>query len=43
VVEKKVFVWWPCWVVLGIVLLLGLWWLVEHGFNKLARKEGEIE
>ena len=41
VVEKKVYVWWPCWVVLGIAALLGLWWLVEHGFNKLARKEGE--
>lgn len=41
VVEKKVYVWWPCWVVLGIVALLGLWWLVEHKINKLAKKEGE--
>ena len=43
VVEKKVYVWWPCWVVLGIAVVLGLWWLVEHGFNRLAKKEGEIE
>ena len=43
VVEKKVYVWWPCWVVLGIAVLLGLWWLVERGFNRLARREGEIE
>lgn len=43
IVEKKVYVWWPCIVVLGIAVLLGLWWLVEHGFNKLARNEGEIE
>lgn len=41
IVEKKVYVWWPCWVVLGIVALLGLWWLVEHKINKLAKKEGE--
>ena len=41
VVEKKVYVWWPCWVVLGIVAFLGLWWLFEHTINKLAKKEGE--
>ena len=42
VVEKKIYVWWPCWVVLGIVALLGLWWLVEHLINNLAKKEGEL-
>lgn len=41
VVEKKVYVWWPCWVGLGIAALLGLWWLVEHTINNLAKKEGE--
>lgn len=39
--EVKVYVWWPCLVVLGIAVVLGLWWLVEHGLNRLARKEGE--
>jgi hypothetical protein len=41
VVEKKVYVWWPCWVVLGIAIALGLWWLVEHTINNIAKKEGE--
>lgn len=41
VVEKKVYVWWPCWVVLGIAVALGLWWLVEHTINNLAKKDGE--
>lgn len=41
IIEKKVYVWWPCWVVLGIATLLGLWWLIEHGINKMAKKEGE--
>ena len=41
VVEKKVYVWWPCWVVLGIGAFLGLWWLFEHAINNLAKKEGE--
>ena len=41
VVERKVYVWWPCCVVLGIAVLLGLWWLVEHKINNLAKKEGE--
>lgn len=42
VVEKKVYVWWPCLVALGVILAGGVWWLIEHGFNKLAKKEGEI-
>ena len=42
VVEKKVYVWWPCWVVLGIAALLGLWWLAEHVINNLAKKGGEV-
>jgi phosphate/sulfate permease len=41
IVEKKVYVWWPCWVVLGIAIALGLWWLVEHTINNIAKKEGE--
>lgn len=41
VVEKKVYVWWPCWVVLGIAVALGLWWLFEHTINNLAKIEGE--
>ena len=41
VIEKKVYVWWPCWVVLGIVAFLGLWWLFEHTINNLAKIEGE--
>ena len=41
VVERKVYVWWPCWVVLGIGAFLGLWWLFEHTINNLAKKEGE--
>ena len=41
IVEKKVYVWWPCWVVLGIGVFLGLWWLAEHVINNLAKKEGE--
>lgn len=42
VVEKKVYVWWPCLVALGVILVGVVWWLIEHGFNKLAKKEGEI-
>ena len=42
IVEKKVFVWWPCLVALGVILVGVVWWLIEHGFNKLAKKEGEI-
>ena len=42
VVEKKVYVWWPCLVLVGLILAVGVWWLVEYGFNKLAKKEGEI-
>lgn len=42
VVEKKVYVWWPCLVLVGLILAGGVWWLIEHGFNKLAKKEGEI-
>ena len=42
VVEKKVYVWWPCLVALGVILVGVVWWLVEYGFNKLAKKEGEI-
>ena len=41
VVEKKVYVWWPCWVVLGIVAFLGLWWLVEYKIKNFAKKESE--
>lgn len=41
VVEKKVYVWWPCWVAFGIGALLGLWGLCEHIINNLAKKEGE--
>ena len=37
--EVKVYVWWPCWVVLGIVVVLGLWLLIEHKFNNLVKKE----
>lgn len=42
VVENKVYVWWPCLVALGVILVGVVWWLIEHGFNKLAKKEGEI-
>lgn len=42
IVEKKVYVLWPIWIVLGIAVLLGLWWLFEHTLNNLAKKEGEF-
>lgn len=42
VVEKKVYVWWPCWIVFGIGAFLGLWWLAEHVINNLAKKGGEV-
>ena len=41
IVEKKVYVWWPCCVMLGIGAFLGLWWLAEHIINSIAKKEGE--
>ena len=34
VVEKKVYVWWPCWVVLGLVVAGVVWWLIERRKNK---------
>lgn len=38
VVEKKVYVWWPLWVALG---LIGGFVVVELIINRLAKKEGE--
>lgn len=34
VVKKKVYVWWPCWVVLGLVMAGVVWWLIERRKNK---------
>lgn len=34
VVEKKVYVWWPCWVVLGIAVLSLIYYLFRKYFAK---------
>lgn len=39
--EKKVYVWWPCLILVGLILAGCAWWLIKHRFNKLAKREGE--
>ena len=34
VVEKKVYVWWPLWVVLGLFVAGVVWWLIDRRKNK---------
>ena len=40
IVEKKVYVWWPCWVALGIVVVIvgGCFWL-NNKLDKMAKEE----
>lgn len=33
IVEKKVYVWWSFWVILGIAVALGLGWLIKNKFQ----------
>lgn len=40
VVEKKVYVWWPLWVALGIVaVIVGGWYWLRREFNKMEKEE----